>query len=35
MNNNSTLRKLCNFQMKNANLNTFLGKEGYGPLKRT
>lgn len=29
MNNNGAFRKLCNFQMRNTNLNTLLGKEGY------
>lgn len=29
MNDNGAFRKLCNFQMRNTNLNTFLGKEGY------
>lgn len=29
MNDNGAFRKLCDFQMRNTNLNTFLGKEGY------
>lgn len=29
MNDNGAFRKLCNFQMRNTNLNTCLGKEGY------
>lgn len=35
MNTDGDFRNLCNFHGKNTNLNTFLGKEVYGLLKRT
>lgn len=35
MNTDGAFRKLCNFHMKNTNLNTFLGKVGYGLPKKS
>lgn len=34
MNNDGAVRKPCNFQMKNTNLNIFLGKGGCDLLRR-